>query len=111
MGGSENIHDWKKLFGTKSGIDTKTNNEEIAVYRTYPMTSKTGDIAGIVETGKYIRNGNDFKVFDKESKYIYQEGETEMEVEIEMKHWLPVSPWAGGNEKPYRPFWFLLWAI
>jgi hypothetical protein len=105
---SEN--DWRKIWGSKSGIKTKTNYEEIAVNRIIEVGNKW-----FVEQAKYIRTLDKFKAVDIDSGKIVPFGDAVvLETIIEPKYKLYVSAYAGGDEinidnysyrRKLRPYW------
>lgn len=90
--GNTNQLDWRKIYGTKSGITTFTNNESILVYRCISPLEKTFQVARYIRTankGFEVENVQTQKLTDKEIMF---------EEYVELKQWLPVTPWAGGDE-------------
>ena len=110
---NRNQEDWRKIWGSKSGIDHKTNYEEIVAYRLFTpeyrgglFCNKKGALAK-VEVCKYTRYGDGkFHDLDKQEGYIYKDKSVTLSTEIELKHWIPVTAYAGGDEKPHTDFTF-----
>jgi hypothetical protein len=79
-------NDWLKSFGTKNGVKTSTNREEIAAYRKV----STGNLFTF-ETCKYVNFP------DKPTRFINNKRGFISRQVITLKYWIPVGSWAGGT--------------
>lgn len=90
---------WMKIYGVKSSIETTTNSESLAVYR----TNKKGNL----ETAYYYRDGeshsdNWYTLGIKEHDFR-TDGDVfkrEFAIKRRWKEWIPCFPWAGGKTPP-----------
>lgn len=108
--GNENQHDWRKVFGSKSGVKTITNNEEIVVNRFTPAQPNHHGILGYVETALYHRSPNaGFHVSNVQKSTLFKGGRIQHKTPVQLQFALPVTPWAGGNEKPHTNYQYKMW--
>ena len=81
-------YDWRKVFGSRSGLNTPTNLEEIAVYRCLGF--------GEFEAGRYVRVMADHFI-DGDIKKRSGRGDLIFKETIKLSYWIPAFPWAGGD--------------
>lgn len=86
--------DWRKIYGSKSGVNTETNNEEIVVNRCIFKNGKA-----YVEQGRYIRRKKlGFHLENIVRKEIPEKGSVNITTDIKVKHLLPAFSYAGGDK-------------
>jgi len=90
-------NDWLKGFGTKNGINTDTNKEEIAAYRKL----STGNLFTF-ETCKYVNFP------DKSTRIVNTKRGFISRQVITLKHWIAVGSYAGGTYPPDNTFTYQL---
>lgn len=104
-------YDWLKICGWKSGVKTENNTEEIAAYRKW----EDKNMIDHIEFGVYRRSEimHDMWFVSEDNKpQDISDNVWEYKIRYTLKRpkgcWIPVFPWAGGDELPENYFEYKL---
>lgn len=90
--------DWRKIWGSKSGVDTKTNLEEIVAYTITYEGNRAFVSQCLYSRTEESRKTGTFVVTNVVKKEIPREGSVTITTGCKARYMLPVTPWAGGDK-------------